>query len=182
MITNLSNLHSLMANDYLVLTKKISTNKFITDKLPQNFMFIGFILAMFPNCKIIHCQRNPKSTCLSIFKNYFPDSGIWYAYDTNDLIEYYRLYEEMMEFWNKLFPGKFFNLKYENVISDQLNSTRALLKFCNFEWEDNCTKFYDNLSAVKTLSTSQVRSSIYTGSLNKFENYKSLIPNFLEKI
>ena len=181
-ITNLSNLHSLMANDYLVLTKKISTNKFITDKLPQNFMFIGFILAMFPNCKIIHCQRNPKSTCLSIFKNYFPDSGIWYAYDTNDLIEYYRLYEEMMEFWNKLFPGKFFNLKYENVISDQLNSTRALLKFCNLEWEDNCTKFYDNLSAVKTLSTSQVRSSIYTGSLNKFENYKSLIPNFLEKI
>jgi hypothetical protein len=87
----------------------------------------------------------------------------------------------MMQFWNKLFHGKFFNLKYEEVISDQLSSTQALLKFCNLEWDDNCIKFYNNLSAVKTLSTSQVRSSIYTSSLNKFENYKNLIPNFLEK-
>ena len=37
----------------------------ITDKAPQNFMWIGFIKIFFPNSKIIHCFRNPKDNCLN---------------------------------------------------------------------------------------------------------------------
>ena len=44
--------------------------KIITDKLPVNFKWIGFIKLILPNAKIIHCKRNPKDTCLSIYKNY----------------------------------------------------------------------------------------------------------------
>lgn len=179
-VQNFKKLSPIMSQEYLNLTKKISEVRHVTDKLPQNFVFIGFILAMFPNCKIIHCQRSPKATCLSIFKNYFPDDGIWYAYNTKELVEYYQLYDEMMKFWNKLFSDKIFNLKYENIISDQINTTKDILKFCDLEWDDNCIKFYNNLSAVKTLSTAQVRSSVYSSSLNKFQNYENLIPNFLE--
>jgi len=134
---------------------------------------------MFPNSKIIHCQRNPKATCLSIFKNYFPDNGIWYAYNATELVEYYKLYENMMDFWNKLFPTQIFNLKYEDIVSDQIETTKNLLKFCDLEWEENCIQFYNNSSAVKTLSTTQVRSSVYKSSVDKFKMYENLIPNFL---
>jgi tetratricopeptide (TPR) repeat protein len=44
----------------------------ITDKAPQNFKWIGFIKIFFPNSKIIHCNRDPKDNCLSIYKNFFP--------------------------------------------------------------------------------------------------------------
>lgn len=177
---NLKNYCLSMSKDYLGLTEKISKDQFVTDKLPQNFTFIGFMLAMFPNSKIIHCHRNPKATCLSIFKNYFPDNGIWYAYNSNELIEYYKLYENMMDFWNRLYPDQIFNLKYENIVSNQIKTTKDLLKFCDLEWEDGCIQFYKNVSAVKTLSTTQVRSSVYKSSVDKFKMYENLIPNFLE--
>ena len=47
------------------------SSKFITDKAPQNFRWIGFIKIFFPNSKIIHCNRNAKDNCLSLFKNNF---------------------------------------------------------------------------------------------------------------
>lgn len=177
---NLKELSSIMANDYLDLTKKISATKLVTDKLPQNFMFIGFIKIMFPDSKIIHCQRNPKATCMSIFKNYFPDNGIWYAYNAKELTEYYKLYEDMMSFWQNIYPNQIFNLQYEKLISEQKNNTEALLQFCELDWNDNCMTFHENKSPVRTLSTTQVRSSIYKSSVNKYELYQRLIPNFLE--
>ena len=88
----------------------------------------------------------------------------------------------MMEFWNKLFSNQIFNLQYENIVSDQENITKKLLEFCELDWEEDCIRFYNNTSAVKTLSTSQVRSSIYKTSLNHFEKYEKLIPNFLENL
>ena len=51
--------------------------KFITDKAPLNFRWIGFIKLIFPNSKIIHCNRNGMDTCYSNFKK----SGLnfrWY--------------------------------------------------------------------------------------------------------
>ena len=46
----------------------------ITDKAPLNFKWIGFIKVFFPNSKIIHCKRDPKDNCLSIYKNNFSSS------------------------------------------------------------------------------------------------------------
>jgi len=171
-----------MSLEYFKLTEKISKNNFVTDKLPQNFMFIGFIKFMFPNCKIIHCQRNAKDTCMSIFKNYFPDNGIWYAYDEKELVAFYKLYDDLMLFWDKIFPKQIYNLRYEDMISNQKQTTENLLKYCELTWDENCLNFYKNSAPVKTLSTAQVRTSIYKSSVNKFELYQSLIPNFLNNL
>ena len=46
----------------------------ITDKAPHNFRWIGFIKIFFPNSKIIHCYRDPRDNCLSLFKNSFASS------------------------------------------------------------------------------------------------------------
>ena len=54
-------------------------SNFVTDKAPQNFMWIGFIKIFFPNSKIIHCFRNPKDNCLSIFKNHFSSPTMSWA-------------------------------------------------------------------------------------------------------
>ena len=59
-----------IAQEYIDYLKKISNNsEKVTDKLPINFKWIGFIKLLLPNSTIIHCIRNPKDNCLSIFKN-----------------------------------------------------------------------------------------------------------------
>ena len=60
----------LAGQKYCLKLKKRSVNKkFITNKLTLNFRWIGLIKLILPNSKIIHCNREPKDVCLSLFKN-----------------------------------------------------------------------------------------------------------------
>ena len=82
--------------------KKLSNNSDVTtDKLPINFYWIGFIKLILPNSKIIHCHRNPKDNILSIFKNHFPVGKVAFAYDLNEIVEYYNMYSDLMKYWKK---------------------------------------------------------------------------------
>ena len=52
----------------------------ITDKLPGNYIHLGFIATILPGSKIVYCRRDPLDTALSI---YFTDfmAGHDYSYD-----------------------------------------------------------------------------------------------------
>ena len=39
----------------------------VIDKMPANFLYAGLIHATFPRARIIHMQRDPLDTCLSIY-------------------------------------------------------------------------------------------------------------------
>ncbi len=43
----------------------------VVDKMPGNFHYLGLIHAVFPNARIVHMQRNPIDTCLSIYFQHF---------------------------------------------------------------------------------------------------------------
>ena len=54
------------SNNYLKKLNFINEDKkFVTDKLPHNFIRIGLIKILFPKAKIIYCKRNPIDNCLS---------------------------------------------------------------------------------------------------------------------
>ena len=55
-------------------------SKIITDKAPLNFRWIGFIKMIFPNSKIIHCNRNPMDICFSNYKNSFSAGSLGFCY------------------------------------------------------------------------------------------------------
>ena len=59
--------------------------------MPVNFRWIGFIKILFPHAKIIHCTRDSKNNCLSMFKNLF-EGGLNFTYDQDDLVKYYKSY------------------------------------------------------------------------------------------
>ena len=55
-------------NKITQIINTLNTNyreKIITDKAPLNFRWIGLIKMIFPNSKIIHCERNGMDTCYS---------------------------------------------------------------------------------------------------------------------
>ena len=101
----------------------------IVDKMPLNFRYIGFILTAFPDAKILHMRRDPIATCWSIYKSFF--NGNAYSFNQEDLAQYYRLYIDLMGFWDKLFPNKIYNVCYEDLTTDQEMETRNLLKYCD---------------------------------------------------
>ena len=171
-----------MASKYLEKISNISTNLQVTDKLPHNFVFIGFIKMMFPQAKIIHCNRDVKSTCFSIFKNYFPDESLWFAYDENDLAEYYALYKKLMTFWKKIYGETIYDISYEHLVANQKEETEKVLKFLSLDWDDNCLQFNKNASKVATLSTTQVRQPMYSTSVQQWKDFETYFPKLFNQL
>ncbi len=153
------------------LTRLKVKKNWITDKMPLNFRFIGFILAASPETKIIHVRRDPRATCWSIFRHYFVSKGNGYAYDLEDLAEYYKLYADMMSFWKETFPGRIYELSYESLTENQEQQSRALIEYCGLDWEDQCLEFHKLERAIATASTMQVRQKLYQGSSEHWRNY-----------
>jgi len=147
--------------------------RIIVDKMPLNFRYIGFILTAFPDAKILHMRRDPIATCWSIYKSFF--NGNAYSFNQEDLAQYYRLYIDLMRFWDKLFPNKIYNVCYEDLTTDQEIETRNLLKYCDLEWDENCLNFHKNKTAVKTTSSMQVRQKMYQGSSEVWKKYEKYL-------
>ncbi|MCP4023282.1 MAG: sulfotransferase, partial [Desulfobacteraceae bacterium] len=159
---------------------------FITDKMPQNYLQIGFIKTILPNAKVIHCVREPMDTCFSIFKHLFPGVSSQqvvhpYAYDMEELGRFYHYYNDLMAHWQRVLPGFVVDIKYENMVSNQEKETRRLLEFCGLEWDDSCLTFFKTRRKVSTASAEQVRQPIYRDSVFRWKLYeKHLVP--LQKV
>ena len=172
-----------IGEEYINSINRISNNsKKVTDKLPINFLFIGFIKLILPNAKIIHCYRNPKDNILSIFKNHFPGGQINFAYNLAEITEYYNLYKDLMKHWNKLLPNFIFDIQYENLIFDTKNQIIRLLNFCKLDWQKSCLEFYNNKRTIKTASDTQARSKIYNTSIDSWKNYDKFLNKYFSKL
>ena len=178
------NFFSNMGTKYLENLDRYNANKnYITDKAPLNFKWIGLIKLILPKSKIIHCTRDPKDTCLSLFKNFF-EGELNFSYNLEEAGKYYKLYQNLMEFWKQLLPDFIYDISYEKLVENQEFESRKLLDFCNLDWDKNCLTFYKNKRGIVTASFAQARKPIYKNSVNSWQNYKSgLLPMFkiLEK-
>jgi tetratricopeptide (TPR) repeat protein len=96
----------------------------ITDKMPLNFRWIGFILSAFPDARIVNLTRDPRASCWSIYKRLFSMNGNGFAYSLSDLAQFYRLYTDLMSYWSEHFPNAIYNLCYEDLTQNQEEETR----------------------------------------------------------
>jgi len=182
-----NNKYKITKKDYLLIREQYLdslsnlnvSNKIITDKMPVNFRLIGFILSAMPEAKIIHIKRDARATCWSNYQQYFTD-GNGFSFDQEDLVKFYALYSEMMDFWHKLFPNKIYDISYEELTINQKKETQKLLNYCELDWDENCLKFHKNVRGVVTASKAQVRKKMYQGSSEAWKKYESNLKTLTE--
>jgi tetratricopeptide (TPR) repeat protein len=170
-----------LGEDYLQRTKRhreLDTPRF-TDKLPNNFVHVGFLSLVLPNAKIINAKRHPLDSCLGSFKQLFA-RGQPFTYDQFELAEFYAEYQRIMDHWHTVLPGKVLDVQYESVVDDLETEVRRILEFCELPWNDACLRFYENDRAVKTASSEQVRKPIYATSKHLWRNYEQHLGPMIE--
>jgi tetratricopeptide (TPR) repeat protein len=181
-INDLEKKLSSSQDQYLTLASSLdNSEKSFTDKTPLNFRYIGFLINIFPDLKIINCKRNPVDICWSNFKNNFAGQ-INFSNDLEDLAKYYNQYESIIKFWKKYFLNNIYDLNYENLVSNSETEIKNLIKFCELDWDPNCLKHYENKRMIKTVSFNQARKPIYKSAIkssNAYEKYlDKLVKNF----
>jgi len=168
---------NVIAEQYNELLKyhKFKTD-IITDKAPQNFLWLGFIKIFFPNSKIIHSYRNSKDNCLSIFKNYFPSNDMLWSFDQSNIANYYNLYLDLMNFWKTKFNESIFDVNYEHLVQSPEDELKKIFSFCNLTWDPNCLNFYQSKKTpISTVSVNQASKPIYKSSVNSNEGFSKYL-------
>ena len=164
-----------ICTQYLNCLRRVSDTALrVTDKMPDNYHYLGLIAVLFPNARVIHCRRDPLDTCLS---NYFQrfESGNCHSYDFKRLATYYQGYERLMAHWHSVLPIRLLDLRYEELVDDQEAQSRRLIEFLDLGWDDACLEFHKHSRTVRTASKVQVREPIYAKSVGRWKHYAPYI-------
>jgi len=157
---------------YMMTTKKMrgSLPRFV-DKLPPNYLYLPLILKALPNAKIIHLTRNPMDACFASFKQLFADAYP-HSYDQAEMARHHARYYHLMALWRERFPGRFFDISYEQTARDLEPNARALIEHLELPWEDACLHFHKQDAAVTTASAVQVREPAHSRSIGRWRRYE----------
>ncbi len=167
---------------YLEFLKSHNKNnsRYICDKMPHNFILIGLIKLIFPESKVIYCKRDPMDNCFSLYSHKFIEMSHQYSYDQSMLAQYYFLHEELVNFWMQKYKNEFFILDNEELVNNQEEVSKSLVKFCGLSWEDQCLDFHKNKRQVRTASIEQVRKPINNKSIGAWKKYKNFLSDLIE--
>ena len=161
-----------LASEYLSAISALDTTAaYVTDKLPDNFLHLDLIELLFPQCKIIHCVRDPLDTSLSCYFTNF-SGGHAFKHKLSDLGAYHADYRRLMEHWGQVLSLPILEVRYEDVVLDTEAQARRMLEFLGLPWDERCLKFYENARHVKTASDDQVRRPIYASSIGRWKHYE----------
>ena len=161
-----------VGKNYMATTAKFRGDlpRFV-DKLPPNYLYLPLILKALPKAKIIHLTRNPMDACFASFKQLFADAYP-HSYDQAEMARHHARYYHLMAAWRERFPGRFFDIAYEETARDVEPNARALVEFLELPWEDACLNFHKQDAAVTTASAVQVRQPAHTRSIGRWRRYE----------
>lgn len=170
-VADSSSISDLRENYFKRLSLLPEANLTITDKTPQNFRFLGLIAAAFPEARIIHLRRDPAAVCWSNYRQYFASKGLGYCYSLNDVIDYFKLYDALMDFWRRELQIEIYELDYEQLVENQETETRKLIGHLKLSWDPKCLSPESSHRAIKTATNIQIRRKVYRGSSLHWRRY-----------
>nr|WP_240600521.1 sulfotransferase [Lysobacter silvestris] len=144
------------------------------DKLPHNFLYAGYIANALPDARIVCLRRGSMDSCLGNFRQLFALSSPYYDYsfDILDTGKYYVMFDRLMRFWRERLGDRLLEVRYEDLVDRQRDTTAGILEHCQLEWNDACLDFANNQAPVGTASAVQVRRSMNRDALDRWKRYE----------
>jgi tetratricopeptide (TPR) repeat protein len=154
--------------------------RYFTDKLPSNFLNIGFIAQALPQAKILHMVRDPVETCFSNLRELFSDANP-YSYDLDELADYYGWYTELMRHWHARFPGRMLDVDYAQLLKEPERQLRRVTEFCGLPFDSAMLELGSRRRGVVTASAVQVRGGVQIRDIPKWAPYQRWLAPLVDK-
>lgn len=151
----------------------------VSDKLPSNFLNLGFIARALPAAKIVHVRRNPVDVGLSTLRTLYT-TACPYSYDQHEYIAHHREYTALMQHWHSVLPGRILDVDYEDVVADPPAAARRMAAFCGVDHEPAMTEIERSGDPVATASSVLVRDGIRRDRGRLWEPYAQWLQPLIE--
>jgi tetratricopeptide (TPR) repeat protein len=152
----------------------------IVDKMPDNYLLLGWIATLFPKARIVHCRRDVRDVALSCWMTQF--ARINWANDLTHLAQRVNEYQRIMAHYRRVLPTTMLEIDYEQLVSDQEGTSRRLIDFVGLDWHPACLEPHRTERLVKTASVTQVRQPIHRRSVAKWKRYHEFLQPFLKEV
>lgn len=143
-----------------------------TDKLPQNFYYLGLIAKAFPRVPIVHVRRHPIDACFAIYKQLFA-SAYPFSYSLDNLAHFYIDYYRLMAHWRALLGNQLLEISYEDLVRTPEQTIGTLLAQLGLPMESACLDFHQRKSPVATASAAQVREQVHSRSVGRWQHFET---------
>ncbi len=160
-----------LASQYIqTLAGLFPAAEWVTDKRPDNLLYVGLIKSLFPDAKIIHTVRDPLDNCLSIYFLHL-HQGMSYALDLMDTGHHYLQYRRLMKHWKALYPLDIIDVNYDMLVRQPRETLEPLLTSLSLDWDDRCGSVPATGRTIKTASVWQAREPLYQRSSGRARHY-----------
>jgi len=153
--------------------------KFI-DRAMENFFFYEIIFKIFPNARIVHCNRNYFHNTIAIYKQCL--ENLPWTHKIEDIIKYITLFDEVISQIKNKYPKNILSVDLEDLTNDSVKISKLIFEFCDLKWSKNVLNFYKRNDLISsTASNIQIRNKIYKYDNSKFKKYEEYFFNYITK-
>ncbi|MEP7034074.1 MAG: sulfotransferase [Dermatophilaceae bacterium] len=143
------------------------------DKTPLYALSLGFITRVFPDCQVIHVIRDGRDVAVSHRKRF------GYLSSVKSAVKWPRYIAAAQEVGRLLPPERYYELRYEDVVSNAEETLRSLFLFLGEPWEEGVLA-YDRhthdvpekyrAEAERRRSGARTTAAIYSSRVGSFRH------------
>ncbi|WP_114240670.1 tetratricopeptide repeat-containing sulfotransferase family protein [Dyella sp. C9] len=152
-----------------------SNARWFIDKQPLNLLHVDLVLSLWPNARIIHCERDARDTALSLWTQSFHDQAHDYAYDFDDIAAVIQGCRRLMAHWGKRYPDSIRTVGYEALVTAPAETISALASWLGLP-DQEATTPPGKHHGISTASAWQARQPVYTRSAGRWRDYAGYLP------
>ncbi len=143
-------------------------HRFIIDKLPENFLFIGYLLKTLPGIKIIRTFRDPWDAAISLYKQRYV-TNIPYSASFFNIGVFMSNFEAINIFWNDQtkISESILDVRYEDLVKEKDYHQREIYKFLDLKSafdEEKRQSFFSQTASIR-----QIGGEVHSRSIEKKE-------------
>jgi tetratricopeptide (TPR) repeat protein len=149
----------------------------LVDKNPLDTVNVHLLWRIFPRAKMILALRHPCDACFSCFMQNFVLNEANTGFHTLESAA--EIYASVMRTWQeavRVLPLNYHKIRYEDLVTDFENETRALLEFLGVGWDEKVLSHTEHAARRGTINTPsyhQVTQPIYQHAKFRWMRYAS---------
>jgi tetratricopeptide (TPR) repeat protein len=169
-----------IAADYMMrLHRDDFEAQWFIDKQPLNLRYVDFILALWPEAKIVHCTRDPRDNAMSLWMQSFHEDLLGFAYDFDHIAQVMRDCDRLMDRWRREFPSSIREVRYEDLVRNPQVVIGELASWIGIDGAVDVAQPRTSSPAIGTASLWQVRQPVYASSVGRWRNYLPFVPELV---
>jgi Tfp pilus assembly protein PilF len=105
----------------------------VCESRPMNFQLAAFIARALPGARFLHVTRDPVDNCVSILARPGVEASLP-SHDAGRLASSFLDYRRMMLHWDRVLPGRLFEVSYESLVEKPETVLRVLCAFLGIRY------------------------------------------------